>query len=673
MKKSKYISKYDYIAFYTKQENFWFKTNAEIISEIESIKNQYGYYSELYEDDDEDDDFFDDGEISEFDAYEKYKELLEENKDVDKDNPLLKEGSILDIESKKFIKNKFIDIPWFDFDDIKYKNKTMEELAIETEFILKNHDSVIIFQPVFIHNNLITKCDAFVKIDSYDFHLIETKGTTTAKFHHYLDLFFQKQVIESKDYLKEKNISYELCLIKYEYKNKYEVSFETTKYINISKSPPSLSKAEKELPKNKIIWVKNKRKKGYYFDKIGEEHGILISNILCGDYSDIENKKILLNNTNTTKSLDKSLSILKDTYNNFNNVVAQLWDHKKNLENLEKKIKNNEDFKSFSNIKPSFNDKGPFKNDDNWPELRKLYSLQGYTLYDYSGKVAVQDEYNIKNAVINQNPKTFLKTPEKNPNIYIDAFINSNEEIQIDLTKTYELYNKLKNVKKVYFDFETINTSIRSCDNTLPFSQIVTQCSVIKDNGDGTESSPCENLIIDPTKIDVDWFKKVVDSIYYETTNEDEKVLYIVYNKSFEQTRLKEIAGYISDKNYNHKIIQIINNTFDLADFFTFTTNKKYIVFKELCGFYSIKKVLPLIKKYNPEIFDKTHCLDYNSLNVKNGKECQGETNKRFFLLISDSEWKKIEENLKVYCENDVRAMIAIEYFVKDLLEKYNK
>lgn len=674
MKKSKYIGKYDYIAYYTKQKNFWFKTNAEIISEIELTKKRYNPLYSGVEDDDEQENAFELGDGEEFDSYEKYKELLDENKDIDKDNPQMKEGSILDIESKKFIKEKFAPYLWYDFDDMKYQNKTMEELAVETETILKEEDSAIIFQPVFIHNNLITKCDAFVKLSEDDYYLIETKGTTTAKFHHYLDLFFQKQVIESKDYLKDKNISYELCLIKYEYKNKYEVTFETTKYINLSKSPPSLSKTDKELPRVQLIERKNKRKKGYYFDEMGEEYGILISNILCGDYSGIEAKKIIMNNTNTTNSLEKALSILKDTYLNFNDVVNQLWDHKKELEELEKRIiLNKESFDSYINIVPSVNDKSPFKNDDNWPELRNLYSMQGYTLYEYSGNVAEQDDVRIQSAEIDQSPILFLKRPTKNPDIYINAFVNSNEEIQMDWEKTNKLFSKLQGVKKVYFDFETINTAIRSCDNTLPFSQIVTQCSVIIDHGNGTESSVCNNLIVDPININVEWFKKVVDSIYLETKNEDEKVQYIVYNKSFEQTRLKEMINYIQDKDYNRKILQIIDNLFDLADFFTFTTNKKYIVFKELCGFYSIKKVLPLIKKYNPYIFDKTHCLDYKGLQIKNGKECQGETNKRFFLLINDSEWKQIEESLKLYCENDVRAMIAIEYFIGDLILNYKK
>jgi hypothetical protein len=36
--------------------------------------------------------------------------------------------------------------------------------------------------------------------------------------------------------------------------------------------------------------------------------------------------------------------------------------------------------------------------------------------------------------------------------------------------------------------------------------------------------------------------------------------------------------------------------------------------------------------------------------------------------LLNINEWEKISNNLKVYCENDVRAMIAVEYFVKSLI-----
>jgi hypothetical protein len=57
-------------------------------------------------------------------------------------------------------------------------------------------------------------------------------------------------------------------------------------------------------------------------------------------------------------------------------------------------------------------------------------------------------------------------------------------------------------------------------------------------------------------------------------------------------------------------------------------------------------------------------------LEIHNGSEAQMYATKRFFNLISNEEWNVISDNLKKYCENDVRAMVAVEYFVKQLLTK---
>ena len=64
--------------------------------------------------------------------------------------------------------------------------------------------------------------------------------------------------------------------------------------------------------------------------------------------------------------------------------------------------------------------------------------------------------------------------------------------------------------------------------------------------------------------------------------------------------------------------------------------------------------------------FAKAGCKNYKSLNVQNGGQAQNEINNRFFSIINDADWKKKEEYLKQYCENDVRAMIALEYWLKE-------
>jgi hypothetical protein len=53
---------------------------------------------------------------------------------------------------------------------------------------------------------------------------------------------------------------------------------------------------------------------------------------------------------------------------------------------------------------------------------------------------------------------------------------------------------------------------------------------------------------------------------------------------------------------------------------------------------------------------------------IQNGALAQKYATKRFWNLLSEQEWKTINNNLKIYCENDVRAMIAVEYFAINII-----
>jgi hypothetical protein len=198
--------------------------------------------------------------------------------------------------------------------------------------------------------------------------------------------------------------------------------------------------------------------------------------------------------------------------------------------------------------------------------------------------------------------------------------------------------------KKVYFDFESINLATRVIDNTLPFMQTVNQVSVIFDHGD-KRISESNNLVIDPLKMTLDSYKQIIDAIMPSTNLKlCDKYLYIVYNKGFEKSRLEEMKMLFNINHktyateYGLKIDIIINNIFDLADLFNLQ-KESAIAIEKNHGFYSIKKVLPIVEKYYPDIFKATKCLDYKTLEmIHNGTEAQKESTKRFFNIIDDNE-----------------------------------
>ncbi len=669
MKISKYVSKYDYLGYYCKQKAFWFFTNAEITS-ILAAKLQYLNSNNLDEDEDDSDDFNEDSHCDAFtfmqeaklneeiglpDSHsdnkllELYLKNIQELKNVDDDNPLIIEGRILDDKSKQhIIKTYKTDHEVVDFDQIKINS---ENAANKTEELILGHKNIIIFQPVFIDTkrNIITKCDALVKTDN-EISIIETKGTTGCRKIHYLDLLYQKKLIDAISYMDQFDIRYYLCLVRYEKLNRFDVSFIVTDTINLTKSSKSTSNQNKNKP-DKTIDEKQDIKMGRNYKTKKDE---------TYDASYYINQLLKIDELSDFYADDVDANIL-DMWNieaDFDNVIQELWDHKKTMDNNSCPL----------DFKPDYRDFWKYKVSDFKKELRTIFALEGYEVFSFNGSYMDQTEIGVRKLMQRTHKEMsrselaeYLKTSKA---FDIDILVNHVDKKYIALNKE-NILSFLDYLKptKVYFDFETINSSIRAFDDTLPFMQTVTQCSIIKTFNDEYKGAKCNNLMQDPRNITKDWFKQIVDGLY-----EGPDASYIVYNKNFEKTRLKEFKTYINESDYSLKIDEIINGLYDLADFFTL--NKNMIFIPELHGFYSIKKVLPFIEKNFPNIFKETNCLDYKTLDIGNGLVCQQKTTKRFFNMISEKDWEQIVHQSKIYCENDVRAMIAVELFVKEIVKE---
>ena len=73
----------------------------------------------------------------------------------------------------------------------------------------------------------------------------------------------------------------------------------------------------------------------------------------------------------------------------------------------------------------------------------------------------------------------------------------------------------------MYFDFETINSPIIVFNGCKPYQQIITQVSIIIDHNTKEKISTltCKNLIVDTQKLDLNWFKSIVDSLLENIKN----------------------------------------------------------------------------------------------------------------------------------------------------------
>ena len=202
----------------------------------------------------------------------------------------------------------------------------------------------------------------------------------------------------------------------------------------------------------------------------------------------------------------------------------------------------------------------------------------------------------------------------------------------------------------IYFlDFESYQASIPTIDGTKPYQQICFQYSLhyyLEDGGklfhkdflsDDYDGNPmyglCERLCHDiPT-----------DSCI------------LVYNDSFEKTRLKEMADLFPE--FREHLLNIKNNIIDL--FPIFKKHDYYV--KEMNGSASIKKVLPAL-------FPNDSSLDYHNLNqVHKGDEAS-----YAYLSLKDLDLDKREElryNMLKYCELDTFAMVKIYDKLKEVIE----
>lgn len=661
-----YVNKYDYMHYYTRCEQIQFLHNAQI---TEAIKTLTDYYKKMVNnanaclDDDEDDEGEFDQELA-----DTYSQLREESLNngvslsslviADKrkeDDPQVIEGIIIDKKAKEFIKSQFkvdvvIDYDDKVYDDIRFDNelsakKTKEDLTK----LLKNHQTFIMFQPTFInqtneHHKFVTKCDCIVYLSVSECYLIEVKGTSSSKLIHFLDFLFQSFVLaNTEDLIFSK---YYLCLVKYCRAKKNEVPFILDEYINLSKGAPQIDKTKKPSNEADLIALKEKYKLGKYQltiykainDELSEDD---VFNLFCNSGMDEKNaKKFYMRAFNSWNTIIKGLS------ESFFSDINRISENKAKV-NLNAKI---------INLLPCSHCKSAYKNCEYWLKCRELFRYQykagNQDFYPYLFSANVFEKHCQLNVFEEMRHEHHDHIDKKYFKDAYKPFLNGEDNNKMDAVM--QLWDKLQSKpKRVYFDFESINTAIRPMDNVFPFNQIITQNSIVKTKN-YYEEYFTEDMIVDPININLTWIKSIIDHLY-----EGDHVWYIVYNKNFESTRLQEMDDLMKDPIYHEKIQCIRNNIFDLADFF----NVKTLLLNDLHGFYSIKKVLELIPNL---ILEETKSVPYPTLDqIHKGDEAQNVTTKRFFHLMDDEEWKTTAHNLQLYCQNDVRAMIAVEKFIK--------
>lgn len=615
--KTRYVRKYDFLRTFYWQESWWLNSKDDLDSKLKSLvfPEQSDFLDIDLNDDEEEDN--DQG----FD-YNLFKEMREDNTNKDYEDYLMQQGLIIEKTFNKAVQEHFklelVDL------DMKLSNENRHKKTLE---LIQSQKDCIIIQGALIQDGIIAKPDAIV-IKDKKIYIIECKGSSSTKILYLLDLYYQKAVFDLCNIPVE---DYYIGIIKYEKLNKNMTSIGLTNYCIVSKTYSKPSKLDNVSLEEKEHIIRNS-KNGYF-------GGLKIKYILQSrNMSHLEEyyegeTKLDKKGDEAKKIVHSEESILYFFSINFLERIQKLKEHIIQ-----------------DPIIDEYNIYAYFKDLEFFKEYVKPYLATKYEYFNWTGSI------NKSTKKLWNSSKDIRDLEESIYPVYKEWYDKKEDFFNIELIQQLDqkIYPNM-----VYFDFETINSAIRPLDNTYPFEQIITQCSITYLHKDNLSEMRDEDLIYDPLNLTLKDYEYMVDKIYAgpETS-------YIVYNKSFERMCLKRLIDFIPSK--TKQINDIIDNLFDLADFFTIKKDFLPIFIKELKGYYSIKKVLKIIPE---QLLLSSGSRPYKELAVQNGLQAQTQTLRRFYGLMNDNEWNELKNKLKAYCNNDVRAMVAVYFYVLQILK----
>ena len=223
--------------------------------------------------------------------------------------------------------------------------------------------------------------------------------------------------------------------------------------------------------------------------------------------------------------------------------------------------------------------------------------------------------------------------------------MNKSNMLQLEAYRSNKLFIDQKKIKNFlsglnyplfFMDFETFQPAVPLFDKTRPYQQIPFQYSIHLKESEDKKPRHFEFL----AEQGEDPRIKFIESLLNDAKGNAD---ILVYNKSFEIARLKEIARDFPE--YSDEIEKLVLRIKDLM----FPFQKKYYYSPEMKGSYSIKSVLPALV---PD-------LSYDELEINEGglasiayENLQNETD---LMHIAEIKYQLLE-----YCKLDTLGMMKI-------------
>ncbi|MCR4287580.1 MAG: DUF2779 domain-containing protein [Deltaproteobacteria bacterium] len=187
-----------------------------------------------------------------------------------------------------------------------------------------------------------------------------------------------------------------------------------------------------------------------------------------------------------------------------------------------------------------------------------------------------------------------------------------------------------------FLDFETFRLAVPPFDGVRPYEQVPFQYSIHALNGEGVELEHYEFLAEPGTDAREEIAKRFVETI-------PEGACVVAYNMSFEKMIIRSLADRLPA--YRDRLMEMHDSMADLMEPF----RKLYYYKKEMCGSYSIKKVLPALV---PE-------MSYEGMEVSNGDEAMGAYLSLQF-EVDKNRIESVRRALLKYCWLDTLAMVKL-------------
>ncbi|MDG2369108.1 MAG: DUF2779 domain-containing protein [Flavobacteriales bacterium] len=240
----------------------------------------------------------------------------------------------------------------------------------------------------------------------------------------------------------------------------------------------------------------------------------------------------------------------------------------------------------------------------------------------------------------------FKKGILKIDDIPTDYPLSKNQKIQVSCEQSNEkIINEIKisnfiselQLPLYYLDFETFSSAVPIFNNSKPYEHMVFQFSLHIQKERNGKTTHYEHLAVaDGSDPRLNFIKNLIKSCRGSGD-------IIVYNKSFESSKIKQLAEAFPE--YEIELKQLISRIKDLMVPF----QKKWYYKKEMKGSYSIKNVLPAM----------INNLSYESLTIKEG----GMASHTFSQMMSGTfkgNNQNARKDLLEYCKLDTLAMVEI-------------